>query len=114
MPGKTLDQIYNPLIHGAMHGHLNGGPNSTNEAFGRTTVNSGDTTQVVSTSLINSDSIVLLTMESNTRQNSGVANAMEVSSIVSGVSFNLTWADENNTRADDTTVMWALIRTSES
>lgn len=114
MNAKTADQLYNPLVHGALHGNLNGGPNSNEAAFGRTSVASGTTSVTVSTALVNSDSIIIATMQSDTRQNSGVANAMEVSSIRSGISFDLAWADGNNTRAAATDVMWALIRTSQS
>jgi hypothetical protein len=115
MSGKTQDQLFNPMIHGSLHGALSGGANSDQAAFGRTVVASGTLTTVVSTTLINSDSIVMMTNESNTRQTSGaISGQMEVSSIVSGVSFNISWANEFNTRAADTTVMWALIRTSQS
>tara|TARA_Y100000310_G_scaffold171492_2_gene171691 strand:+ start:4354 stop:4698 length:345 start_codon:yes stop_codon:yes gene_type:complete len=114
MVAKNADQLYNPHVHGAMHGNLDGGPNSNEPAFGLTSVASGDTSQTVSTALVSSGSLILLTMASDTRQNSGVANAMEVSSIVDGTSFDLAWADGNNTRAAATDVMWMLIRTSQN
>lgn len=113
MSGKTNDQLYNPLIHGALHGNLDGGPNSKEPAFGRTSVASGDVSVTVSTALVNSDSIILATMQSDTRQNSGAAGPIEVSSIRSGISFDFAMADGVAARDAATTVMWALIRTTQ-
>jgi len=85
---------------------------NSNQWAGRTTIASGDATQVVSTSAINSDSIVLYGLEANTRQNSGFGNQIEVSSIVSGSYFLFAWADGNNLPPRGTTIMWNIIKGS--
>ncbi len=78
---------------------------------GRTTLSSGSATVVVSTSVVKSDSIILRTPESNTRQSSGVAQPIEVMSIADGSHFTFGTAD-GQALARDTTIMWMLLNTS--
>jgi hypothetical protein len=113
MAARTRDQLYNPQVFGPMYMPLSGGPNSSLEAVGRTAVASGTATVTVSNALVNSDSIIHLTVEASTRQSSGAASNFEVSSIISGVSFVIATADGVNHRAAASTVMWQLIRTTQ-
>ena len=62
-------------------------PTEPNPWAGRTTLSAGDATVTVSSTLIQSDSIVQIGVESNTRQDSGVGAAIEAMSIQDGVSL---------------------------
>lgn len=83
-----------------------------NQWAGRTTIVSGSATQVVSTTAIKSDAIVRYGLVANTRQSSGFANTIEVSSINHGNFFVFAWADANNLPARDTTIMWEIVKGS--
>ena len=78
---------------------------------GRTVLGIGNATVTVSTSVVQSDSIIQYGVEANTLQSSGVGAPIEVMSIQDGVSFAFGFSGgESLTR--DTTIMWSLMRTS--
>ena len=101
------------LFKPTLRGPLRTRTNSQEASFwaGRTTLNSGSATSTVSTTLVQSDSIIQYGIEANTRQDSGVASPIEVMSIADGVSFTFGTAG-GETIARDTTIMWSLMRTS--
>ena len=101
--------LFKPTLRGPMRTRTN----SQEASFwaGRTTLNSGSATSVVSTTLVQSDSIIQYGIEANTRQDSGVGSPIEVMSIQDGVSFAFGTAG-GETIARDTTIMWSLMRTS--
>lgn len=80
--------------------------------FGRTDIASGDASAVVSTALVNSDSVIMYGVQNHIAQTSGsVVNNIEVTTISPGVSFTVGYADglARNT-GGTTTVMWELKR----
>ncbi len=101
--------LFKPTLRGPMRTRTN----SQEDSFwaGRTTLNSGSATVTVSTSIVQSDSIIQYGVEANTRQDSGVASPIEVMSIQDAVSFAFGTAG-GETIARDTTIMWWLMRTS--
>ena len=101
--------LFKPTLRGPMRTRT--APTEPNPWAGRTTLNSGSATSVVSTTLVQSDSIIQYGIEANTLQSSGVAAPIEVMSIADGVSFTFGTAD-GETLARDTTIMWSLMRTS--
>tara|TARA_Y100000310_G_scaffold331599_1_gene405439 strand:- start:976 stop:1305 length:330 start_codon:yes stop_codon:yes gene_type:complete len=107
---STYEQLCKPLLRGPIHTRTS---QETNPWSGRTTVASGDTAQVVSTSVVNSDSIILFGLESNTRVNSGQGGNLEVSSIVSQTSFQFAYEDGVNTRPGDVIAMWTILKPTD-
>ena len=101
--------LFKPTLRGPMRTRT--APTEPNAWAGRTTLNSGDATVTVSSTLIQSDSIVQIGVEANTRQDSGVGAAIEVMSIQDGVSFAF-GTSGGETLARDTTIMWSLMKTS--
>ena len=108
MPGYPLELLFRPLFKGPPFTTATSGPS---QFAGRTTLSSGDATQVVSTMVVKSDSIILHTVEANTRQDSGVAAPIEVMSIAEGSHFSFGTAG-GEALARDTTIMWQLFNTS--
>ena len=100
---------FKPTLRGPMRTRTN----SQEGSFwaGRTTLSSGFAPVAVSTSVVQSDSIIQYGIEANTRQDSGVGAAIEVMSIEDGVSFAF-GTSGGETIARDTTIMWSLMRTS--
>lgn len=84
---------------------------TAHEWAGRTVLNSGSATVTVSTTIIQSNSIILFNTLASTRQSSGQSRAIEVSSPVPGVSFAFSTAD-GVAIPRDTLIMWTMIRTS--
>lgn len=79
---------------------------------GRTAIASGDVFKTISTQVVNSDSIIMATLQVNTTTASGSALAMYgVNSIVSGISFAF-GAIDGVGRAIGGTIMWEIKRTS--
>ncbi len=104
MAGEEL--LHRPQLKGPIK-------TSTGVWANRTVVGSGVASVVVSANPVNSDSIILLSIDSqNTVQSSGIAQPMEVSSIVSNTSFTIGWADGNSLADRETIVMWMLIQGS--
>jgi hypothetical protein len=103
-PAETF---FRPVLKGPLSTETRSG---NGQWAGRTTINSGATSVTVSTQVVGADSIVLHTIESVTRQSSGVAAPLEVSTISPGSFFTLACADGVNHRAGDATVMWWVIK----
>ena len=101
--------LFKPTLRGPMRTRT--APTEPNAWAGRTTLNSGSATSTVSTTLIQSDSIIQYGIEANTRQDSGVGAAIEVMSIIDGSGFAF-GTSGGETLARDTTIMWSLMRTS--
>lgn len=77
---------------------------------GRTVLASGSTTQLASTTLASSDSIILLGQFASAAVNSGTSRPIEVRSINPGVGFVVGTVD-GVAMARDTVVHWAVLRT---
>ena len=101
--------LFKPTLRGPVRTRT--APTEPNPWAGRTTLNSGSATSTVSTTLVQSDSIIQYGIEANTRQDSGVASPIEVMSIQDGVSFAFGTAG-GETLARDSTIMWSLMKTS--
>ena len=103
----VIETFNGPLFKGNIYTPAN---SLSNQQAGRSSIGSGDATVTVSTTAVKSDSIIQLAIESNTRQNSGVARGIEVSSIVDSSYFILASAD-GTTITRDMTVMWRIWQT---
>lgn len=79
---------------------------------GRTTLNSGSATVTVSTTIVDSDSIILTGFASGDAADvgSGLAKGIEVKSLNPGNAMVLGTVD-GITMARDTTIMWVVFRT---
>ena len=83
------------------------GPDNT---VGRTVLSSGSVTQLASTTLASSDSIILLTGVAASNVSSGVSRGIEVKSINPGVGF-VVGTDDGVALDRNTTVHWMILRT---
>jgi hypothetical protein len=103
---STLEQLYKPNLRGPLRTTIG----QADAWAGRTTVASGSASQTVSSTNINSDSIVRYGVQVGSAAiNSG--GAMVVNSIVSGVSF--AFANQGGVAiAWDNIVMWEIVKTS--
>lgn len=104
MPANPLEVLRRAFLTGPMLTRASSGPN---QFAGRTTLNSGSATVTVSSTVVKSDSIIMLAVEANTRQDSGVAAPIEVMSVFEGGHFTLGTAG-TETLARDTTIMWEI------
>ena len=104
-----IEQLFGPHLRGSFLTRTN---QETNPWAGRTVLASGSTSVVVSTSLVNSDSIIRLATQVGSID-SAVQSAghIVVNSIVSGVSFAFATALGVSVPFDNT-VMWELVRTT--
>lgn len=84
----------------------------SNQFAGRTTLSSGSATVTVSSTVIGSDSIIRLAAQSDTRQNSGFGQPVEVATISPGNFFTLSTAD-GVAFARDSTIMWDIVRSAD-
>lgn len=104
----TLEQLW----RGNQRGPLTlKASSAANQFSGLTTLNSGSATVTVSTTQVKSDALISLTMQAATRQNSGFAKPLEVSSLVHGSYFVIATAD-GVAIPRSTTVMWEIKHTS--
>lgn len=108
MSHPTLEQLWRAILRGPLTVRA---ASASNQFAGRTTLASGSATVTISTTVVQSDSIILLTAEAATNQASGFAKPPEVKSISPGNFFTVGWAD-GNAVARNTTIMWTIIRTS--
>jgi hypothetical protein len=76
---------------------------------GRVTFPAGSTAVLISTTQVDASAVIVLTPESNTRQNSGVCRPFEVASRTAGTGFYITTAD-GVALARDTVINWWLVR----
>lgn len=107
--GRTpLELMFGPLFKGQTGVKAN---SASNQFAGQTTLGSGQATVTMSTTAVNSDSLVFLQQMHVTAQASGVARTMAVRSINPGNAFVVGWSD-GAAQAFDTTVMWEIKRTS--
>lgn len=106
---QTAEQFFAAHFRGPDRVDL--APTRTDPYAGRTVLSSGSTTVTVSTALVNSDSIISYGTHIDASAVSVASGGfVAVSSIVSGVSFDLIWA-RGGAVAKDVTVMWRLTHT---
>jgi hypothetical protein len=108
MGANTFQKIFNGLLTSPLFTKANSAPD---QWAGLTTINSGSATQVVSTALVNSDSIIMLGCKAETNVSSGIGKVIEVKSLSSGGYFVLGTSD-GQAMARNTVVMWQLVKTS--
>lgn len=103
---RGFEQLYRPFLRGPLATKTASTPSRW---AGRTTLNSGSNTVVISTRSVGSDSLILFNMQAATDQGSGVGQGLEVKSINPGNAFILGWGDPQVKPARDTTVMWFVM-----
>lgn len=108
MPTPVKETFYGPLLKGPM---LTPANSAVNQWAGRTTLSSGSATVVVSTTLVNSDSLIMHNAEGNANVGSGTNRVTEVKTISSGGYFTLGTQD-GQAIPRDTVLMWQIIKTS--
>ncbi len=108
MAGNPLELLRRVLFTGIQTTRAQ---SASNQFAGRTTLNSGDTTVTVSSSVVTSDSIILHGMEANTSQSSGFAAPIDVMSIVDGSHFTFGQAD-GVAVVRETNIMWQILHTN--
>lgn len=107
MARRTAEQIYRGMMRGPLTTKAS---SSSNQWAGRTTIESGSATITVSTTIVDSDSLILLGRQFNTNVLSGQSRALEVKSISPGNFFTLGTSD-GVAIARDTAIMWLVIKT---
>ncbi len=106
---NPLELLFRPHLRGPF---FTRSTSASNQWAGRTTLNSGDTTVVVSTALVNSNSVIMYGIDGNAGlQSSGVSHAIEVTSISSGNHFTFATAGGESAERN-TVIMWQLTRVS--
>lgn len=108
MGANVFQRIFNGLLVSPLFTKANSAPD---QWAGLTTIASGSATQVVSTAMVNSDSIIMLSCKGTANVGSGVGKIIEVRSLSSGGYFLLSTSD-GQAMARDTVVMWQLVKTS--
>lgn len=107
MGKATAEQIFRGLLHGPLR-VVNGAGASL--YFGRTTLASGSATQIASTTLVDSDSLVLMGLEApGTNVASGTFKGIEVKSINPGNAIVFGTPD-GIAMARDTVISWMIIK----
>jgi hypothetical protein len=108
MPRSWIgDLLYRQLLRSPLYLPIQ---SATNQFAGRTVLGSGQATVTVSTTVVDSDSLILLSAEAATNQASGFARAVEVKSISPGNFFAVGWAD-GVAAARNTTIAWVVFKT---
>lgn len=107
MGRSTAEQVWRGNLKGPLSTKSN---SSANQFAGRTTLGSGGATVTVSTTMVKSDSIILLGAQANSAVNSATGKSIEVKTIVDSSYFVLGTAD-GVAMARDTNVAWILFRT---
>lgn len=106
---QTLEQLWRAMFRGVPSIKTQ---SANNQFAGRTTLNSGSATVTVSTTLVGSDSVILLGAQAPTNQASGVANrSVEVKSINPTNHFIIGTSD-GQAIARNTIVSWVLFKAS--
>jgi hypothetical protein len=109
MANFTLEQLFRAVLRGPIQTKAT---SAAGQWAGLTTLSSGSATVVISTSNVNSNSIILLSQQGNANIGSGTSiHGFEVKTISSGGYFTLGTAD-GIAHPRDTTLMWVLFKTS--
>lgn len=101
-----LEQFFGPVFRGPMTTKINSSPN---QWAGRTTLSSGGVSQVVSTTAIKSNCLVLLGVQATTICASGAGKSIEVVSLSSGNYFTVGTVDGVAIQ-QSVTVMWQIVK----
>ena len=113
MSKGSIEQAYGLHLRAPLRTRIG----NTNPWSGRTTLSSGSATSTVSTTRVNSDSIVLLSEQVSSAGasavQSGAGGWTVVNSIVSGVSFALA-RSSGQAIAWDSTIMWNILKTGDA
>lgn len=110
MPGKaTTEQIFRGLLRGVLRTKAG---SASNQWAGRTTIAAGSASVTVSTTNVDSDSLIRYGFQSpdGTDVASGGWRGIEVKSINPGAAVVFGWAD-GIVVARDTIIMWEIVRT---
>lgn len=105
---NPVDLLFRPLTKGARNVAVSTG--GAREYAGVTLIASGGTTATVSTTVVKSNSIIMLGTQATTRQASGSQRVVEVSTIIDGTSFVVALADGVAvTPIRATNVFWEIV-----
>lgn len=108
MPRSTNEQLTGAMLRAPLSTKAQ---SASNQWAGLTTILSGVATGVVSTTIVNSDSIISMTPRGLTSVLSGQGRAFEVKSISPGNSF-VFGTQDGVAVSQDRTMMWIIFRTS--
>lgn len=108
MPQPPLESLFGGWLKGPFRTRAT---SAANQFAGRTTIASGTATVVISTSIVNSDSLIFLGLEGNANVASGTGKTLEVKTISSGGYFTLGTQDGIGF-GGSRILMWEVRRTS--
>lgn len=108
MPQPPLEALFGGWLKGPFRTRAT---SAANQFAGRTTIASGTATVVISTSIVNSDSLIFLGLEGNANVASGTGKTLEVKTISSGGYFTLGTQDGIGF-GGSRILMWEVRRTS--
>lgn len=103
-----LEQLFGPVFRGPVLTKINSSPN---QWAGRTTLSSGSISQVVSTTAVKSDCLVLFGVQATTIAASGVGKSVEVVSLSNGNYFTFGTVDGIAIQ-QSVTIMWQIVKSS--
>ena len=108
MPDRTAEQLYRGLLRGPLRTQAQ---SKSNQWAGRSTISSGSETVVVSTTSVDSNSVILIGFQSMAGDVVGsLGNAVCVRSISPGNFFTLGTTD-SQAATRDLAVMWLIVPT---
>lgn len=102
-----LEQLFGPILRGPLASKAN---SASGQWAGRTTLGSGATTVVISTTAVRSNCIVNYGIQASTIAASGVGKPIQVVSLSHGNYFAFGTADGIGIQ-QSTTIMWQILRT---
>lgn len=103
-----IEQLFGPQFRAAPFINV---ASDANQFAGITTLASGSATVVISTAMVNSDSLILQSQLGNANVSSGQTGVTEVKTISSGGYFTIGQQD-GQALARDTLIHWMVLRTS--
>jgi hypothetical protein len=104
---QTASQIFRGMLRAPLTTKIT---SSANQWAGMSTINSGSATLVVSTTIVDSDSLIFLGRIGNANVGSGINKTIEVKTISPGNYFTL-GADDGQAIQRDTLIHWMIVRT---
>lgn len=103
---QTATQIFRGLLRAPLTTKAG---SASNQWAGISTINSGSATLVISTSIVDSDSLIMFNRLGNANVSSGINKAIEVKTISPGGYFTL-GPDDGQAIPRDTKIHWMIIR----
>jgi hypothetical protein len=104
---QTANQIFRGMLRNPL---TTKAASASNQWAGISTIDSGAATLVISTTIVDSDSLILFGRIGNANVGSGVNKVIEVKTISPGGYFTL-GADDGQAITRDTKIHWMVVRT---